>query len=126
MSYQFNPSANDAAQDAKDAALETADTIKTTASDVTEQVQQSASKVVVQVQQAGTKAVEATRAYARDAVDSAGRKVDDMKSQLETIRLTATQYINEDPIRAVTIAAIGSAILTALLLSLTRRRGYDQ
>lgn len=126
MSYQFNPSANDAGQDARNAALDTADTIKSAAADVAGQARQSASQVASQVQQAGAKTVEATRAYARDAVDSAGRKVDDVKSQLETARATATQYINEDPVRAVTIAAIGSAILTAVLLGLTRRRGYDE
>jgi len=125
VSYQFNPSANDAGQDAKRAALDTVDTIKTAASDVSEQAWQSTSQVVSQVQQAGSKVVEATQTYARDALDLAGRKVDDVKSQLETARITATQYINEDPIRAVTMAAIGSAVLTAVLISLTRRRGYD-
>jgi len=121
MDYQSNPPATDTGEDAKAAAIEAADTIKTAAGDVAGQAQQSASKVVGQVQQASQKAMEATRAYAKDAVDSAGRKVDDMKSQLEMARASATEYINDDPVRAVKMAAIGSALLTAVLIRMTRR-----
>lgn len=121
MDYEPNSTAIDAGQDAKAAAIETADTIKNAAGDMAGQAQQTASKVSGQVQQAGLKAVDATRAYARDAIDSAGRKVDDVKSQLDTARTTATDYINEDPVRAVKMAAIGSALLTAVLIHMTRR-----
>ncbi len=121
MDYQSNLSDADTARDAKNAALGAADAIKTAASDVAGQTQQSAIKLADQVQQAGMKAVDATRAYAKDAVDSAGRKVNDMKSQLDSAKASATDYIHDDPVRAVKMAAIGGGLLTALVLSLTRR-----
>lgn len=121
MDHDNNSSTADAGHDAKAAAMETADTIKNAAGDIGGQAQQSASKVADKVQQTGQKAVDATRAYAKDAIDSAGRKVDDMKSQLDTAKTTATEYINEDPVRAVKMAAIGSALLTAVLIHMTRR-----
>lgn len=122
--YPSGNTAANAGQDAKAAAAEAADTIKTAAGDMAGQAQQSASKVADHIQQAGEKAVDATRAYAKDAVDSAGRKVRDMKSQLETAKTSATDYINEDPMRAVKIAAIGGALLSAALIGFTRRNRY--
>lgn len=119
--YQPNSNGADAGHEAKRATLEAADTVQTAAGDMADQAQESASKVSDKVQQAGLKAVDATRAYARDAVDSAGRKVDDMKSQLDMAKATATEYINEDPVRAVKMAAIGGGLLTALVIGLTRR-----
>lgn len=121
MDYPSTTPANDTAQDVKNAAYDAAGTVKNEASDMADQAQQSASKIASQVQQAGAKAVDATRAYAKDAVDSAGRKVSDMKSQLEVAKSNATEYIHEDPVRAVKIAAISGGLLTALLISLTRR-----
>jgi ElaB/YqjD/DUF883 family membrane-anchored ribosome-binding protein len=121
MEYQSNNSASNAAQDAKNSASDAADTIKSAASDATSQFRSSAAKAADQAQQAGGKLVDATKAYANDAVDAAGRKLSDMKSQLETAKANATEYINDDPVRAVKIAAIGGALLSAALLMLTRR-----
>lgn len=119
-----NPSSNsasNAAQDAKNSAAGAAETMKGAASDAAGQFRSSAAKAADQAQQAGAKAVDATKAYAKDAVDAAGRKVSDMKSQLETAKASATEYINDDPVRAVKMAAIGGAVLSAALVMLTRR-----
>lgn len=121
MDYPTNTPLNDTARDAKNAAQDAAGTVKSEASDMADQAQQSASKIADQVQQAGSKAVDATRAYAKDAVDSAGRKVQDMKSQFEVAKANATEYINDDPVRAVKIAALSGGLLTALVIGLTRR-----
>ena len=121
MEYQSNSAASNAAQDAKNSASDAADTIKGAASDATGQFRSSAALAADQVQQAGGKAVDATKAYAKDAVDAAGRKVNDMKSQLDSAKTNATAYINDDPIRAVKMAAIGGAVLSAALVMLTRR-----
>jgi len=69
----------------------------------------------------GQKAMDATRSYAKDAVDSAGRQVDDMQSRLGTARATTTEYVNDDPVRAVKMAAIAGALLTAVVIHVTRR-----
>ena len=121
MDYPTSTSFNDTAQAAKNAATDAVDTVKSEASDMADQAQQSASKIAGQVQQAGSKAADATRAYAKDAVDSSGRKVRSMKSQLEVAKANATEYINNDPVRAVKIAAISGGLLTALLIGLTYR-----
>ncbi len=121
MEYPSNSSASNAAQDVKKSASDASDTLKDDASDTATQLKSSASQAADQAQQAGGKAVDATKAYARDAVDAVGRKVSDMKSQLETAKANATDYINEDPVRAVKMAAICGAVLSAALVMLTRR-----
>lgn len=121
MEYQSNSSASNAAQDAKNSASDAAETIKGAASDAASEFRSSAAKAADQAQQAGAKAVDATKAYAKNAVDAAGRKVGDMKSQLETAKANATEYIIDDPVRAVKMAAIGGAVLSAALVMLTRR-----
>ena len=121
MDYPTSTSVNDTAQAAKNAASDAVGTVKSEASDIADQAQQSASKIADQVQQAGSKAADATRAYAKDAVDSSGRKVRDMKSRLGAVKASATEYINDDPVRAVKIAAISGGLLTALVIELTRR-----
>lgn len=121
MEYQPNTSAFNPAQGAKNSALEAADTVKGAASDVANQLQTSAKKAADQAQQAGGRAVDATKAYAKDAVDAAGRKVSDTKSQLETAKAHATEFINGDPVRAVKMAAISGAVLSAALVMFMRR-----
>ncbi|MDM0032239.1 hypothetical protein QTI33_08855 [Variovorax sp. J22P271] len=115
MDYSSNTSAPNAGRDAKNAASDAANGVKGGA-DVPDQTRQSGSNAAGQLQQAGEKAVDATKAYAQAAVDAAGRKVSDVKSQLETAKASATEYINEDPVRAVKMAAIGGAVLSAALV----------
>lgn len=121
MENQSTNNASNAAHDAKTSASNVVDTLKNAASDAAADTKASVSKAADQAQQAGGKAVDATKEYARDAVDAAGRKVTDLKSQLETVKASATEYINDDPVRAVTIAAIGGAVLSAALVMFARR-----
>lgn len=112
---------SNSAQDAKTSASKAADTVKGAASDATGQLRSATAQAADQVQQAGARAVDATKAYAKDAVDAAGRKVTDLKSQLDSAKTNATAYINDDPVRAVKMAAIGGAVLSAALVLLARR-----
>lgn len=121
MEYQSNNSASHAGEDARKSASDAAATLKGAASDAASQFRSSSADLADQAQQAGGKVADATKAYAKDAVDAAGRKVSDVKSQLETAKVNATEYINDDPVRAVKIAAIGGAMLSAALVMLTRR-----
>ena len=121
MEYPLNSSASNTAQDAKKQASDASDTVKGEAANAASEFRSSAATAADQAQQFGAKAVDATKAYAKDAVDAAGRKVSDMKSQFETAKANATEYINDDPVRAVKMAAIGGAVLSAALVMLTRR-----
>lgn len=121
MEYQSISSASNAARDARSSPSNAAETNKGAASDAGDQFRSSAAKAAEQVQRAGGKAVDASGAYAKDAVDAAGRKVSDLKSQLDSAKTNARAYINDDPVRAVKMAAIGGAVLSAALVMLTRR-----
>lgn len=103
------------------AVAEAGQAVKTAFSEVAGQTRQSVAKAADQVQRAGAQAVDATKAYAHDAVDAAGRRVRDAKTRFEAARTGATDYIHEDPVRAVKMAAIGGAVLSATLMLLTRR-----
>jgi ElaB/YqjD/DUF883 family membrane-anchored ribosome-binding protein len=123
----------DVAEDAKDGAVETtrevkgeivdgAQDLKEKATEVAGEAKATASRVADKVQQSGQKAVEATRAYASTAVDAAGQKVREVQGRLEDAKGKATDFVHEDPMRAVTYTAIASAVVTAALIGLLRRR----
>jgi ElaB/YqjD/DUF883 family membrane-anchored ribosome-binding protein len=101
----------DGAQDVKEKAAEVADDAKATVSRVADKVQQS-----------GQKVIEATRTYASQAVNVAGQKVREVQDRVDVAKQTASDYIHEDPVRAVTYTAIGTAVLTAALIGIFRRR----
>jgi len=70
-------------------------------------------------------AVATGRAYAKDAVNAAGKKIDSAKSQISQTTDYLTKAINDEPVKAVLITAVVSSLITALLLSTTRRdSGY--
>lgn len=123
----------DAAKDVKDETVDTAKEIngevveaakdvKDQAGEAVEDAKQTASRVADKVQQPGDKAIEAAKGYATYAVDAAGQKVRDVQERYDAAKSTASDYIHEDPVRAVTYAAIGSAVLTAALIGIFRRR----
>lgn len=95
--------------------------VKTAVSDVASQTRQSVGKAAEKVQRAGVQAVGATKAYANEAVDAAGRRLRDVRTRLETAKTSTNQYIHEDPVRAVTMAAIAGALLSAAFMLLARR-----
>jgi len=83
---------------------------------------ETVSRVADKVQKSGGKAIEATRTYASQAVNATGRKVRDVQDRFDDARQTASDYIHEDPVRAVTYAAIGSAVLTAAVIAFFQQR----
>jgi ElaB/YqjD/DUF883 family membrane-anchored ribosome-binding protein len=60
------------------------------------------------------------RAYARNAVNSTGRKIRDFKGQVTHAKDSCLHYIAEEPVRASLAAAATGAALMTLLLSLMR------
>ncbi|MGJ7582634.1 hypothetical protein ACSFA3_20855 [Variovorax sp. RHLX14] len=108
--------------DAKNKAADVATDVKEKLSDITDDTKQAASNLVNKAKQSSEKAIDATRDYAKNAVDAAGKKVRDVHEQYQSAISTATGYVNEDPMRAVKYAAIGSAVLTAALIGIFRRR----
>jgi ElaB/YqjD/DUF883 family membrane-anchored ribosome-binding protein len=101
---------------------ETADDVKDKVVQASADAQDTVARVADRVQQSSEKAIEATRQYATTAVDAVGKRVSDVQDQYQATKSTLTEYINEDPVRAVTYASIGSAVLTAALIGIFRRR----
>ncbi len=66
--------------------------------------------------------VEAGKSYAQDAVNAAGKKIDSMKGQAADLKQRGTQFATDEPMKAVAYAAAGSAVVTAVLMTLMRRR----
>jgi len=67
-------------------------------------------------------AAQAGKTYAKDAVNAAGKKIDSMKGQAADLKQRGMQFASDEPMKAVAYAAAGSAVLTAVLLSLMRGR----
>ena len=103
------------------AVVEAGQAVKEAVSDVASQSRQSVAKAADQVHRASLQAVDATKAYASDAVDAVGRRLRDARTQLEVARTSANDYVHADPLRAVKMAAIGGAVLGAVLTLLSRR-----
>ncbi|RZI54269.1 MAG: hypothetical protein EOP12_03835 [Pseudomonas sp.] len=112
----------DAVQEVKGEVVDAAKDVKDQVSDAADDAKQDVSRMADKVQETGEKAIEATRGYATFAVNATGQKVRDLQGQFEAAKSTANDYIQEDPVRAVTYAAIGSAVLTAALIGIFRRR----
>ena len=115
------PDGSAAAPGLKPAVVEASQVVKEAVSDVASQSRHSLAKAADQVHRASLQAVDATKAYASDAVDALGRRLQDARAQLEVAKTSANDYIQSDPVRAVKLAAIGGALLGAVLTILTRR-----
>lgn len=74
------------------------------------------------VKRAASQAVDSGKEYAQNAVNAAGKTMTAAKEQLGRAAEQGTQYVSEQPGRAVAIAAAGGAILGALLMTAMRRR----
>jgi ElaB/YqjD/DUF883 family membrane-anchored ribosome-binding protein len=123
----------DAAKDAKNEAADKVDELKGKASDAAEDVKdkvadtaqdlkEKGARVADQIQESGEKAVNAASSYAKGAVRAVESKVRDVQDQFQSAKSSTSDFIHEDPVRAVTIAAVGSAVLTAALIGLFQRR----
>ena len=65
------------------------------------------------------------RAYAKDAVNAAGKKLHDAQGRMQRTRDACTQFIADEPVKAALVAAASGAVLTTLLMSALRgRRRY--
>ena len=87
-----------------------------------QEAKEDVSRVADKVQQGGQKVIEATSAYATSAVNATGQKLREAQGRIDEVKVKANDFIQEDPIRAVTYTAIGSAVLTAALIGIFRRR----
>lgn len=76
---------------------------------------------------AANEAVDAGKAYAKNAVNSAGKKLNATRSQLSEACDSVVKAINDEPVKAVVATAVVSSLLTALLVSALRPsyRYYD-
>ncbi|MBN8750962.1 Uncharacterised protein [Xylophilus ampelinus] len=79
------------------------------------------------VKGAATEAVDAGKAYAKNAVNSAGKKLNATRSQLSDACDSVVKAINDEPVKAVVATAVVSSLLTTLLVSALRPsyRYYD-
>ena len=62
------------------------------------------------------------KAYAQAAVNAAGKKIHDVKGKAADLKERGMQFAAEEPMKAVAYAAAGSAVVTALLMTLVRGR----
>ena len=61
------------------------------------------------------------RTYAREAVNASGRRIRQTRSRFEGgRRWSGEEFVNDQPVRAVLLAAAGGAILTAVFVALLR------
>ncbi|AMM25990.1 hypothetical protein AX767_17740 [Variovorax sp. PAMC 28711] len=65
-------------------------------------------------------AADTGRAYAKDAVNATGKKIDSVKSQLSQTTDALTKAIHDEPVKAVLITAVVSSVLTALVIAAIR------
>lgn len=72
--------------------------------------------------QAARQVIDSGKEYAQNAVNAAGKKLTAAKEQMGKAAEQGTQYVAEQPGRAVAIAAAGGVILGALLMSAMRGR----
>ena len=114
--------ASDAASKLKDSAADKVEEVKGSIVEDTQDAKEEVARVADKVQQTGQKAIEATSAYATNAVNATGQKIRQVQGRVDDVKSKANDFIQEDPVRAVTYAAIGSAVLTAAFIGIFRRR----
>ncbi|MDM0110007.1 hypothetical protein QTH97_34225 [Variovorax sp. J22R24] len=125
----FGPSLTDAPEPEGDKATAVVTTVRSWAPEVnggsTEgpaESKASPSKAAgAPARQAVERALDATHGFAKSSVDAIDRKVRDVKKQFESAQTRTTEYINDDPVRAVKFAAIGGAVLSAAFVMFARR-----
>jgi uncharacterized protein YjbJ (UPF0337 family) len=114
--------ASDAAGNLKDTVADKIVDINGNILEGAQEAKEDVARVADKVQQSGQKAIQATSAYATSAVNATGQKLREAQGRIDEVKVKANDFIQEDPIRAVTYTAIGSAVLTAALIGIFRRR----
>ena len=116
-------SAKNIAEASKNIGADAISSVKSSAEDAKQLGRDAASAAGAYAREAaatGSDAVDSGRAYAKDAVNAAGRKIRDLRGQLQATRERSEQFVADQPVRAALIAAAGGAVFTAVLLSLLR------
>ncbi|GAA4357009.1 hypothetical protein GCM10023165_50500 [Variovorax defluvii] len=67
-------------------------------------------------------AVQAGKAYAKSAVNSAGKKMEDVKTHAAELKQRGMQFVADEPWKAAACAAAAGGVLTAALMSWMRGR----
>ncbi|VWX60555.1 conserved hypothetical protein [Burkholderiales bacterium 8X] len=122
-------SARGYAQEAKETARDATQSIRSSADDAAQLGREAlgtAKSYAEDAKKTARQAVDTGKAYAKDAVNAAGRKLGDLRGQVDVAKERGTRYINEEPVRAVMIAAAGGALLTALILAALRSDRSDR
>lgn len=114
--------ASDAAGNLKDTAADKIVDLNGNVLEAAQEAEENVSRVADRVQQSGQKVIKATSAYATSAVNATGKKLREAQGRIDEVKVKANDFIQEDPISAVTYTAIGSAVLTAALIGIFRRR----
>ncbi|MET0208679.1 MAG: DUF883 C-terminal domain-containing protein, partial [Burkholderiaceae bacterium] len=81
----------------------------------------AASEALQAAKRTAQSALEAGRGYASDAARAAARKADEAREHVERLTHQTSQYVRDQPLRAVGIAA-AAGFLTAVLLNGLRSR----
>ena len=92
-------------EDAKAMGLQAADTVAGLAGDVRDIAKDAA---------------DTGNAYVKSAVNATGQKMRDLKVKVTQARANCEQYIADQPVRSMLVAAAGGAVAMALLLLLLR------
>ena len=80
----------------------------------------AARETVSDATEVASSAARTGRAYAKDAVNSAGKKIDHWKGQFDSATEYCSKFIADEPVRAVWMAAIASSLLTAFVVTSMR------
>lgn len=99
--------------------------VRNTAEDARElgrSASEAAQGLVQQARSTAKAAADTGRAYAKEAVNAAGKTMEDLKGQATHLKDRGAQFVADKPMKAVAYAAAGSAVLTAVLVSLLRGR----
>ena len=67
-------------------------------------------------------AAQAGKTYAENAVNSAGRKMEDVKHHAAELKQRGMQFVADEPLKAAACAAAAGGVLTAVLMSWMRGR----
>jgi len=76
----------------------------------------TAKGLVEDVKDVASDAADTTRGYASGAVNAAGKKITDLKHKAADLQSASVQYVGDEPVKSVLIAAAGGALLTALFI----------
>ena len=113
------------ARGATQAAHDARHSIRSHAEDAKRTVVGPAQGFANEAERTASAAADTGRAYARQAINAAGRKIGGVSARADQIRKKGAAYVMDQPVRSVFMSAVGAAAITALLIAAMRggRRG---